>query len=165
MTSFITTLPQAVIDLVEMTPVEDLLLHLLRERLPDIQVQSLIAADQTFPLVLIRNTGTWGDWDGDQRFLDAGSIQVNCFTRGINADIDGSLLSDAVRVAIRDSVNKVVPGRGHITYQRLIERGHRATDWATSSGPVQYADLPQGVLRYESTFEIAIRRPFDKPIL
>jgi hypothetical protein len=152
-----------VLALVEMSPVEDLLLHLLRDKLTGVQVNSLIADDQTFPLVVVRNTGAWGDWGGDERFLDAGSVVVHTFAEGLNADSDAALLAEAVRVTLRDSVNAVVPGRGYISKQKMLSRPRRVTDWATATGPVQYADLPTGVTRYETTYEIEIRKPAAKP--
>lgn len=157
------SLPAEILALVEMSPVEDLMLALLRENLPGINVNSLIADDQTFPLVVVRNTGAWGDWSGDERFLDAGSVVVHTFCEGINGDSDAALLAEAVRVVIRDSVNVVVPNRGHITKQQMLSRPRRVTDWATATGPVQYADLPTGVWRYETTYQVEIRKPLTNP--
>lgn len=146
-----------------MSPVEDLMLTLLREGLPDVAVNSLIADNQTFPLVVVRNTGAWGEWQGDERFLDAGSIIVHTFCEGLNGDSDAALLAEAVRVVIRDSVNKVIPQRGHLVRQHMMDRPRRVTDWATATGPVQYADLPTGVWRYETQYQVEIRKPTDKP--
>lgn len=158
-----TSLPPEVLALVEMSPIEDLLLALLPDKFGGIPVKSLIEDNQTFPFILVRNTGAWGEWEGDPRFLDAGTVTVHTFTDGINGDEDGALLSEAVRVVLRDSVNVVVPQRGHITKVELVSRARRVTDWATATGPVQYADLPTGVWRYESVFRIEIRKPSVKP--
>jgi hypothetical protein len=35
----------------------------------------------------------------------------------------------------------------------------RQSDWATSSGPVQYADLPSGFYRYQTNYTVKMRRP------
>lgn len=156
-------LPAEIKAIAEMSPVEDLMLALLRERLPGIQVGSLIGHHQDFPFVLIRRDPNFGEWAGDTRFLDAALIVINAFCEGLNADEDAAILSEAVRVSIRDSVNRVVPGRGHITKQRLNTAPRRATDWATATGPVQYADLPAGVRRYEAKYEIEIRKPRTRP--
>lgn len=154
------SLPQEVLDLVVFSPIEDLVLALLRDRLPEsIPVQSLIADDQTFPLVLVRRTSDWGSWRGDGKFVDSGQVVVHTLTQGLNADSDSAYLAEAVRVILRDSVNKVVPERGYLTSATLVSSPRRVTDWATATGPVQYADLPTGVVRYETTYELGIRAP------
>ena len=157
------TLSPEVLALVEMGPIEDLLLALLSEPLVGVNVQSLIEDDQTFPLLIVRRSGDWGDWAGDARMLDAGQISTHAYCAGINSDADAALLSEAVRVVIRDSVNKVVPGKGHVTMQKMTQAPRRVADWASATGPVQYADLPAGVQRYETVYTIEIRKPRNKP--
>jgi hypothetical protein len=145
-----------------MSPIEDLALALLRDRLA-VQVGSLIKPNQDFPFVLVRSSGAWGEWDGDPRFLDAGVLTIHTFCDGPNADEDAGLLAEAVRVVLRDSVNVVLPMRGHITKVVMTDRPRRVTDWATATGPVQYADLPVGVFRYETQYRVEIRKPSVKP--
>lgn len=157
------TLPPSVLAKVEMSPVEDLLLALIPGELPGVAVSTLIESDQTFPFALVRSSGSWGNWAGDERFLDAASIQIQTFADGVNSDEDAALLAEAIRVTLRDCRNKVVPGRGHIVAVEMTERPRRAPDWATSSGPVQYADLPEGVTRYETNYHVIIRKPATKP--
>jgi len=157
------TLPASVLNLIEMSPVEDLLLELLRDGLPDTAVQTLINGKQTFPFVMLRSTGSWGTWQGDERFIDSSTIEVHAFCKGINADADANLLSEAVRVILRDSRNKVVPDKGHLISVEMLDRPSRSPDWATSVGPVQYADLPTGVERWETTYRVTIRKPANKP--
>ena len=159
------SLSPIVLGLIEMSPVEDLLLAILRDGFPDVSVQTLIKSAQTFPFVLIRSTGSWGTWQGDERFIDSSTIEVQCFASGINADADANLLSEAVRVVLRDSKNKVVPGKGHIIGVEMLDRPKRSPDWATSVGPVQYADLPTGVERWETTYRATIRKPAIKPFI
>lgn len=146
-----------------MSPVEDLLLDLLPSKLPGIQVKSLIADEQTFPLVLARRSGNFGNWAGDPRFLDAAQVTIHTFAEGVNADEDAGLLAEAVRVVLRDSVNVVVPNRGHIVNVTMSSAPRRVTDWATATGPVQYADLPTGVWRYETIYQVAIKKPPKRP--
>lgn len=155
----VTSLPVEVLNLVEMSPVEDLVLALLRTRLPTVNVDTLIALDQGIPFVMVRNAGAWGDWDGDPRFLDAATLAVHTFCEGPNGDEDANLLAEAVRVILRDSVNVVVPDFGYLTKVRMVNRPRRVTDWATATGPVQYADLPTGVWRWETIFDTEIRKP------
>ncbi|WP_405057050.1 hypothetical protein OG474_30480 [Kribbella sp. NBC_01505] len=156
-------LPPEVLALIEMSPVEDLLLDLLPTRLPGIEVKSLIADAQTFPLVTARRSGNFGDWNGDPRFLDAARITVHTFCSDPNGDEDAALLAEAVRVVLRDAVNVVVPGRGHITKVKMTSAPRRVTDWATATGPVQYADLPTGTWRYETLYDIAIKKSLTRP--
>lgn len=146
-----------------MKPTEDLMLALLPSKLPGIKVQSLIEAKQTFPLVTARKTGDWGEWAGDPRFLDAGQLTVECFCEGINADADAAKLSEAVRVVLYGAINEVVPDKGYLTKVKLTGSPHKVSDWATAAGPVQYADLPHGVVRYESIYQIEIRKPRKNP--
>lgn len=159
------TLPAEVLALVEMSPVEDLLLALLPTKLPGINVQSLIEDDQRFPLALVRAAGEWGEWSGDPRFLDAAQVVIHTFCEGIDADSDAALLGEAIRVVLRDSVNVVIPGCGHITKVDMVRRPRRLADWATATGPVQYADLPTGVMRYETVFNVEIKKSPTKPFL
>ncbi|MFF3793780.1 hypothetical protein ACFYXW_27670 [Streptomyces sp. NPDC001981] len=158
-------LPAEIKALAELSPVEDLMLAILRDGLPGIQVRSLIAKDQTFPLVLVRRDPSFGNWQGDTRFLDAARVAVHVFCQDPDGDEDAAILSEAVRVVIRDAwlSQKVVPSRGHITRVDLASAPRRVTDWATSTGPVQYADLPTGVWRYEATYDIEIRKPRNRP--
>lgn len=151
--------PQEILDLVEMTPMEDLVLAVLRDRITSVSVQSLIEMNQTFPAIVAHRGGSWGDWSGDPRFLDSGQLEVFAFTDGVEADTDGALISEAIRVVLYGAINKVVPGRGHITKVDLVSAPKRVPDWDTSTGPVQFADLPVGVVRYESIYAIEIRKP------
>lgn len=157
------SLPASVLALVEMSPVEDLLLSLLRDGIPEVPINTLVKAEQTFPFVQVRSTGSWGDWSGDPRFLDASTVEIYALCDGINADSDANLLAEAVRVVLRDSVNKVVPGKGHIVTHEMSDRPKRSSDWASTAGDVQYAELPAGVQRWESTHRVVIRKPATKP--
>jgi hypothetical protein len=153
-------LPQEILDLVEMHPVEDLVLALLRERITTIPVQSQIYDDQTFPAIVIHRGDLMGEWwGGDPRFIDHARLDVFCFVDGLDADEDGMLLSEAVRNALRGSVNKVVPGLGYLTEVTMTNPPRNAADWDTATGPVQYADLPAEVVRYATTYALSVRKP------
>ncbi|WP_436739928.1 hypothetical protein [Streptomyces sp. BBFR102] len=158
-------LPPEIRALAELSPVEDLMLAVLRKGLPGIQVRSLIAKGQTFPLVIARRDPSFGIWGGDARFLDAARVGINVLCEDPDGDQDAAILSEAVRVVLRDAwlSQTVYPGLGHITRVDLASAPRRQTDWATSTGPVQYADLPTGVWRYESTYDIEIRKPRNRP--
>lgn len=145
-------------NLVHFKPIEDMVLGILREALTGVLVGTLIEDDHVFPAVMVRSNGDWGLWNGDTRFIDTAQLNVQVFTEGLNADEDGQLLSEAVRVVLIGARNQVIPGIGHITHIEMIERPRRLPDWATSAGPVQYADLPTGVFRYETIYEVAIKK-------
>ena len=158
-------LPAEIKALAELRPVEDLMLAIFRDGLPGVQVKTLISADQTFPLVLIRRTPGFGEWGGDTRFTDSAQISVQTFCEDPNGDEDAAILAEACRVVLRDAwfSQRVVPGRGHLTHVQMTSAPRRVTDWATASGPVQYADLPTGVWRYETVYQVDIRKPRTRP--
>lgn len=156
------SLPESILNAIEMPPVEDLILTVLRPLLAPVEVQSAFEADQSFPVVVIRSDGSYGAWAGDPRFIDRAVLKVDCLTGGINADDDSALLSEAVRVALRDSVNTVTP-YGYLTKVSMTERPKQAPDWANSVGPVQYADLPEGVVRWTTSYRLSIRKPATSP--
>lgn len=158
-------LPDAIRALAELSPVEDVLLFVLRRGLPGISVQSLIWIDQTFPMVLVRRSPSFGEWAGDTRFLDSADVLVHTFAQDPDGDEDAAILAEAVRVVLRDAWlnHLVIPGRGHLTRVEMTSAPRRVTDWATATGPVQYADLPTGVWRYETLYRIGIRKPRRTP--
>lgn len=158
-------LPAEIKALAELSPVEDLLLAVLREGLPGINVVSLYSATQTFPVVMARRSPNFGGDTGDIRFIDSATVSIHTLCEDPNGDEDAAILAEAVRVVLRDAwlAQRVYPGRGHITSFDMTGAPRRAPDWATSSGPVQYADLPTGVTRYEATYDIEIRKPRTRP--
>lgn len=158
-------LPQSVLALAERGPVEDFLLDLFRADIPDVPTNSLISDDQEFPFILVRRVPGVGESAGDPRFIDAATVSIQAFVPDPNGDEDAAILSEACRVVIRDAWlnQKVIPGRGHISAMEMLDSPRRVTDWATSSGPVQYADLPTAVVRYEAQYHLSIRRPRSKP--
>ncbi|MFI2673901.1 hypothetical protein ACH5AU_30835 [Streptomyces albidoflavus] len=158
-------LPDEIKAMAELSPVEDLLLAVLRRRLPGVRVASLIDANQQFPLVLVRRDPSFGAWQGDTRFTDAARVSVHTFAEDPDGDEDAAILGEAARVALRDAwlAQEVIPGRGHITRCDLNSPPRRVADWATATGPVQYAALPTGVWRYEAVYDIHIRKPRKRP--
>jgi hypothetical protein len=156
------SLPESVLSLVEMSAVEDLVQTLLTPLLAPVRVQTAFEADQDFPCVVIRSAGSYGAWDGDTRFLDSATLNVDCLCHGLDADTDANLLAEAVRVGLRNSLNVVTP-YGYLTGVRMNDRPKRAPDWANSVGPVQYADLPEGVERWTTSYRLKIRKPAASP--
>lgn len=154
-------LPDSVLDLIENRPVEDILLALLREDLPDIPVRSLIEDNPPPFFILVRRLAGLGEWDGDPRFTDYGRFSLTTFTQDPDGDYKGAVLQEAVRVVLRNAwlSHRNFPGLGSIIEIKMTSEPSRFADWANSVGPVQYADLPVGLWRYESTYSIRIRKP------
>lgn len=162
-----TDLPASALALVELSPIEDILLTILRDGLPDIPVVSLIAEDPPPIFVLVRRMHGFGNWTGDPRFTDAARFSIHTYTADPNGDEKGALLSEAVRVVLRNAWldHRQVPGRGSIIKINMTNEPTRVADWATASGPVQYADLPSGFFRYETMYDLSIRKPRTTPTL
>jgi hypothetical protein len=158
-------IPDEIKAIAEFAPVEDLMLAILREKLPGVRLQSQIEDDQTFPFIMVRRSPTFGQYNGDMRFTDWAEVAVNVLVQDPNGDEDAAVLSEAVRVALRDAAveQKVYPGLGHVFGVTLASSPRRAADWSTATGPVQYADLPTGVWRYEARYEVEIRKPSTRP--
>lgn len=154
-------LPQSVLDLVEFSPVEDIALAILRDGLPDVPVYSLIPEDPDPFFIIVRRRPALGNWDGDPRFTDEARINVHTFAQDPDGDEKAAIIAEAVRVVLRNAWlnHSVYPGLGSIIRIQQITDPARKTDWATSVGPVQYADLPTGYWRYESEYELWIRKP------
>jgi len=160
----IDTLPASIRDRIVFSPVEDVLLYLLRQAFPDVTVRSLLPEkleSANYPFILARKSTSLGDWQGDPRFIDRGHFEIQVYTKDPDGDELGALVSEAVRSALHDAWQNhvTVPGKGTVLKITLENEPHRASDMQTSSGPVQYADLPTGVWRYESEYSISIRRP------
>lgn len=164
-------LPQSVFDLAELAPVEDVLLAILREHLPEVNVTSTIpAAEDTdlFPLILARGaSSSFGAVTREPRFIGRSAVTIHTFTQdpptpGLpGGDQQGAILSEAVRVIFRDVglAKPFIPGIGTILAITMTSPPRRVSDWATATGPVQYADLPAGVWRYETHYRLSYRRP------
>lgn len=155
-------LPDSVLAMVEMHPIEDLLLPVVRDAIPDVETVSLVPKKANlFPLILLRAYYNSASWHGDERFFDTVMVSVHTFTEDPDGDQAGALLSEAVRVALRDAARakKKVDGIGSLHSVKMTSRPRRVTDWATSTGPVQYADLPSGTYRYETIYRVTFRRP------
>lgn len=161
-------LPDSIVQLAEMTPLEDVALRVLREAMPDVKIQSLIEFDQAEVerfFILVRRIPGWGTWQGDERFIDYGGLAVHVFAKDPNADEVGAIVSEAVRVALRNNARDRVwyADIGGLLNVELVEEPVRKTDWATSSGPVQFADLPAGYQRYEGRYSLWVRLPTYPP--
>ena len=155
--------PSSVLALAELTPFEDIALAILRQGLPDIAVQSLIPPPGAleFPFVLVHRARPLENWKGDPRFTDAGRLTVSVFTVAPDAIEKAQMISEAIRVLFRKAwlEHWYVRGLGSIVRIELKTEPNRSPDWATSAGPVQFADLPSNTVRFESEYHMTVRKP------
>lgn len=147
--------------------VDDLMLGLFKrffEAHPDITIGTHYSTGMQPPAVIIRRERRSGqasvDSD-DDRFLKSALVSVNTLTAGPDADALGEELQEACRIAIREAQQGqvVIPGCGYISAITNSVEPSRVSDWATSTGVVQYASLPKGWSRYESVYRLLIRPP------
>jgi hypothetical protein len=130
----------------------------------DIQIGTLYTEGMSTPAIIAsreRRSGNGEGRSGDDRFLEPAVISVNTLTSGLEAMRDGADLQEMCRVALRQAqlTQKVFPGLGHIAAIENSTAPSRVSDWATSTGVVQYATLPKGVVRFESVYRLLIRPP------
>lgn len=139
------------------------LLKPLEDEVPELMVRSKIDDTVTFPLVHpMIAPGAWVSdaFHGrDQGFCRRHSVDVDVFCEGINADTAADAISQMVRVQLLGSINKMVIGPtglhlGHLGYVRLSGPPRRVTDWVTSTGMNQYANLPRGATRFQATYGV-----------
>lgn len=126
------------------------------------------------PMVLARNEKRSGSQflrDADPRFLKPELITVNTFGEGRNADKVAEQLQEACRIALTEAQleQRHFDGVGTLSALEITSPGSRVSDFATSTGVVQYAALPAGWERYESVWRILLRPPeqstIDNPFL
>ena len=160
-------LPASVVAAVELTPVEDFMLTLLRDLHPDLLFYSWIPFDMTSgwlatePFVLVRREPSMSQMSFDERFIDLANVSIQVFVRDPEADLKGALISEAIRSSLHKEVRwpTYYPGLGSLSSVHRAEEAIRKTDWASGTGPVQFADLPTGFVRYEAVYRVQIRRP------
>lgn len=160
-----TDLPPGILAKAQFSPAEDIILPIIRAGMAPIRVQSLIEFDQGFPFVHTRRAQGLSADVGDIRFIDSVLLQVNTFAQDPDGDEKAAILGEACRRVLYDAykAQTVVPNRGWIATFDMRQAPKRATDWATAVGPVQYADLPTGVVRYEAMYQLGLRRSFTPP--
>lgn len=130
----------------------------------EIHIGTLFSEDIPTPALLARTerrSGSIAHKAGDEMFLKPVIASVNTLTSGLEAESDGEALQEMARIAITQAQReqKVFPGVGYISAIENSTVASRASDWATSTGIVQYATLPKGVVRFESIFRLLIRPP------
>jgi hypothetical protein len=161
----VANIPAAVKAIAEQVPAEDIALAVLRAGLTGVPVVAQIQKAQTFPVVLVRRLPSFLDFKGDARFLDPCDIAVHAFAEDPDGDQDAAILSEACRVLLRNAWldNWHNDGLGSIAHMEILQPPRRIPDWATASGPVQFADLPSNVWRYEGRYRLIVRKPRNHP--
>lgn len=146
--------------------VDDLMLGIFKQFFEGkgVYVGSLFASALEPPVVIVRRerrSGTASIDSDDDRYIQPAIISVNTITDGPDADQLGEELQEACRIAIREAQQNqiVIPGAGSISAITNAIEPARVSDWATSTGVVQYAALPKGQTRYESVYRLLIRPP------
>lgn len=158
-------LPASVLALRQLSPIEDIVLGILRDPdygLSEIRSVATLSDEPPLPLLLVRRLGGVGDWGGDQRgFYDKARFAIHAYTANPDGDMAAAVISEAVRVAMHRAWREhwSDPDLGTVTKLTMYSEPSREPDWATSTGPVQYADLPEGAWRYETRYRITVRRP------
>lgn len=143
-------------------PMEDVFLSILRPILQPagIKVHARVPPRPELPFVLVRKISSMGDWKGDPRGLvNRARMAVHCYTQDPNGDIKGAILGEIVGSILADASNDHWSSLtlGNVAKIEMTSEPTRQTDWATSSGPVQYADLPAGAWRYEAHYTAQVR--------
>ena len=153
-------------DVPDFGPVEDLLLGIFRRYFAgmDVEIDTEFHEGMGLPAIVARadrRSGTVAFSSPDDRFMKPQVISVSAICEGPNADADASHLIEAARIALRVAEQQqwVVPFVGHIAHIENSTPAARASDWATSTGVVQYASLPKGATRYEAIFRLMLRPP------
>jgi hypothetical protein len=129
-----------------------------------IHIGTLFSEELNPPMIIARaerRSGSVSDVVSDDRFLHPVIVSVSTITDGVDADEMGEELQEAVRVALRQAhlQQTVVPNGGSIARITNASMPVRVSDYATSTGIVQYASLPAGQVRYESVWRLILRSP------
>lgn len=137
-----------------------------------ITIGSRIPADMSdsIPFIMVRaekRSGKETTRSNDERFLRASQLSIETFTSGVNAENDGYDIQESCRLAIWNAWSEqiVVPDAGSIASVIRTSGAALVSDYATSTGVVQYASLPKAAARTEASFELMIRPPEQSTIV
>ena len=154
-------LPASVLDRVAFFPYEDILAAMFERALPELRFETYVPEVLSYPLITGARFTPQGGWSGDPRFIDSGPVRINVFCAGPDADVEAFLISEAIRVMMLEASLERwnFPGLGSIVNITMSTEPADVNDWATATGIVQFADLPEGVIRFETVYQMTIRRP------
>ena len=154
-------LPASVLDRVAFFPYEDILAAMFQRAFPELRFETYVPEVLTYPLITGARFTPQGGWSGDPRFIDSGPVRINVFCAGPDADVEAFLISEAIRVMMLEASLERwnFHGLGSIVNITMSTEPADVNDWATATGIVQFADLPEGVIRFETVYQMTIRRP------
>ena len=129
-----------------------------------IHIGTLFSDDLMPPVIICRKerrSGTVAHASPDENDLQAAIISVNTITDGIDGDEACEELQEACRIALVQAqlTQRVYPNAGSISTITNSSPPSRVSDWATSTGVVQYSELPKTLVRYEAIYRVLIRPP------
>lgn len=131
-----------------------------------VTVGSRIPADmsESIPFVMVRADRRSGDHvrsSDDERFMRSSLLSIETFTTGVNAENDGYDIQESCRLALWNAWIKqtVVDGAGSIARINSSSEAALVSDFATSTGVVQYASLPKNAARTEAIYQLFLRPP------
>nr|DAO00114.1 MAG TPA: tail completion protein [Caudoviricetes sp.] len=134
--------------------VEAFLPEWLEADLPDgVTCRSRIEEGDAVPYVMVVEVQptTGGQFIRSDDAVDVLEFEVHTFTSGLDAEDTAWRISWSIIKLLRDYATRGrrVPGReSFVKAFELMERPRRREDWADSTGPVQYQDLPVGMERF-----------------
>lgn len=155
-------------------PIEDLMLGILRRWFADlgVHVATQFSEEMPVPAVIARGDLRSGlqafHSSSDDRFTRAVPVSISVFSKGpagdgLDADKTAAQLGESVTLCMRTAFTEqwVIPRAGHITAIDLAAPFVRKTDWQTSTNVVQYASLPEALVRHEAIYRIMYRPPIE----
>lgn len=154
-------LPASALARVRNRPIEDVVLAILRRGLPDVPSYALIPQIVPPFFILVRGIPESGFYKGRRGLLHEIDFACHTYTENPDGDEKATLLGDALVDVMEQAFLEhwSFPAYGSVNKIKCIQYPTRETDWATSSGPVQYADLPTGNWRNEARFRAVINTP------
>lgn len=162
-------LPESVKRKAERSPVEDIIQYLVNHELPEVPFGTWIPADlRPGFFAIVRGDNPLNFRVGNSKFVFTCSFKIETYTKDPNGDEAGNVLSEAIRVALRDCCQPtpvIVPGRGHPVHINSIVLPNRKKDWETPIGAIEFADVPAGYQRYETEYEMQFRIRPGQPFL
>ena len=155
----------------EFAPVEDLFLGILdplEGLIPGLKVRTGIEGGASFarPYVFIQRSPAafaGSVVGGDERFTQRAVVSVHVFCREPDGELKAARLSEIVRRFLFSAWLKgqVVPKSGSMRELVLLASPHRATDWTSGTAGDYLANLPNGVVRYETEYGVVLRPVTD----
>lgn len=147
-------------------PVEDLMIGILRPFFAGKGVTVYPEYEEGMQLPAVvpihsRRSGTTPFSGGDIRFTQPAIVEMNTICDGPDSDDLNADLQEACRIALVQAWMKqtVIPSVGSINRIDNSTKATHVSDWATSTGVVQYANLPAGANRYEAVYRLILRPP------